>query len=502
MQMTSAKKIRASAIGALMTAAASLLPAQAFAAPEELTIALAGDVPSLDPSKDTSPIGLNYRLNVFDALTQLDRDGNVLPQLAESWTYSDDLTEWSFKLREGVLFHDGTPMTADDVVFSAEHALSDTTSPVRAFLKLVQGVDKIDDQNVKFTLTQPYSMFDRQAKYLYVMSQAYYESAGDQGYATAPIGTGAYRLVEWVKDDRMVLEAFPDYWDGEAEVKRGIFRPIPSDAARANALLSGEVDLVPSLPPSLIDMLRGNSDLRVEVAPGYRVAYLELNPDMPPFDNPMIREAVDVAIDRVAIADRLLRGTGEATGIIIPPSNGGYDASFAPTPFDADRARTLVEEAGYDGTPIVIDYPNNNYPMANEVAQALAGYLTNVGFSVQLNPMEFTAFFPAWVQNDLSNMSYFAFGSSQFHAETILATLFEAGGHNRHNNPQIDALVKAQRQEIDSEKKQELISQAFGLAREDRQFLPLYDMLQVYGVMNSIEYSPYPDEIVRLATFE
>src|SRR5690606_12942351 len=128
--------------------------------PQELTIALSGDVPTLDPSKDTSPIGLNLRLNVYNALTELGRDGSVIPQLAESWTVSDDLIEWTFKLREGVKFHDGSTMTADDVVFTTEHVLADGTSPVRSFLRLVQAVEAVDDTTVKFTLTQPYGMFD------------------------------------------------------------------------------------------------------------------------------------------------------------------------------------------------------------------------------------------------------------------------------------------------------------------------------------------------------
>lgn len=493
--------IRAAVTAAFVATATLTTSITSYAAPEELTIALSGDIPTLDPGKDTSPIGLNYRLNVFDALTQLDRNGDVQPQLAESWTYSDDLTEWTFKIREGVRFHDGTPLTMEDIVFTTERVLADKASPVNAFLKLVESVEKVDDNHVKFKLTQPYGMFDRQAKYLYIISKDYYEKYGDEGYATKPIGTGAYRLAEWVKDDRMVLEANPDYWDGEPGIKKGIFRPIPSDTARANALRSGEVDLVPSLPPSLIDLLKTADGVKVETAPGYRVTFLELNPEKAPFDKPEIRQAVDVAIDRVAIADRLLRGTGKATGLIIPQSNGGYDPTFEPTKFDPELARQLVKD-NYDGTPITIDYPNNNYPMANEVAQALAGYLTDVGLNVQLNPMEFTAFFPLWVQNNLSNMYYFAFGSSQFHAETILATLYEAGGHKRHNNPEIDALVKAQRQEMDPVKKQELISKAFRISNEDRQFLPLYEMLQVYGVKSTVDYEPFPDEIVRLATFE
>jgi peptide/nickel transport system substrate-binding protein len=496
-------RIQGLAVAALFGASSLLaLSTAVYAAPEQLTIALSGDMPTLDPGKDTSPIGLNFRLNVFNALTEIDRNGEVVPQMAESWTVSEDLVEWTFKLREGIKFHDGSLMTADDVVFTTERVLADETSPVRSFLRLVKTVEAVDDNTVKFTLTQPYSMFDRQAKYLYVTSRAYFEKVGDAGFATTPIGTGPYRLTEWVKDDRMVLEAFPDYFGGEPEVKKGIFRPIPSDAARANALLAGEIDLVPSIAPSLMDMLGNNPEIKVEIAPGYRVTFLEMNPDLAPFGNEKIRQAVDVAIDREAIAQRLMRGTGKATGSLIPPSNGGYDASFQPTQYDPELAKKLVQEAGYDGTPIAMDYPNNNYPMANEVAQAIAGYLTEAGLKVQLNPMEFTAFFPAWVQNKMSPIYYFAYGSSQFHAENILATVFESGGHIRRINPEIDTLIKAQRQELDAAKKQEMISKIFTIAAEERQFVPLYEMQQVYAVKADVDYTPYPDEIVRLYSFD
>jgi len=489
---------------AALVSATSLfaLSAAVMAAPEQLTIALSGDMPTLDPSKDTSPIGLNMRLNVFNALTEIGRNGEVVPQMAESWTVSDDLVEWTFELREGIKFHDGSLMTSDDVVFTTEKVLADEVSPVRSFLRLVKTVEAVDANTVKFTLTQPYAMFDRQIKYLYVMSRAYFDKVGDTGYATAPIGTGPYRLTEWVKDDRMVLEAFPDYFGGEPAVKKGIFRPIPSDAARANAALSGEVDLVPSISPSLMDMVGGNPAVRVGIAPGYRVTFLEMNPDLAPFGDAKIRQAVDVAIDRQAIAERLMRGTGKATGSLVPSSNGGFDASREPTAYDPALAKQLVQEAGYDGTPIQLDYPNNNYPMANEVAQAIAGYLTETGLKVQLNPMEFTAFFPAWVQNKMSPIYYFAYGSSQFHSENLLATVFEAGGHIRRINPEIDAMIKTQREELDETKKNEIIAQIWDIAAEERQFIPLYEMQQVYAVKADIEYTPYPDEVVRLYTFE
>ena len=187
------------------------------------------------------------------ALTELQRDGQMNPRLAESWTYSPDLTEWTFKLRQGVKFHDGSPFTADDVVFTIKRIKADATTPVRTFIRLVTTVEKVDDHTVRFKLIQPYGIFHRQISYVNIMSKTYFDKVGDEGYATKPVGTGPYKLVRWVKDDRMVLEANPDYWRGAPAIKRATFRPIPAEASRASALLSGEVDLVPALPPSLIE---------------------------------------------------------------------------------------------------------------------------------------------------------------------------------------------------------------------------------------------------------
>lgn len=499
--MTYFRQVRA-ALGSAVLAASILAGPAVQAAPDELTIALSGDFPSLDPSKDTSPIALNYRLNVFEALTQIGKDGEVIPQVAESWTHSDDLKTWTFKIREGIKFHNGYDMTAHDVVWTVERILADDKTPVRNFLKLVDSVEATDDYTVVFNIKAAYAIFDRQTKYTYVMSKKYWDEVGDEGYATKPVGTGPYKMVEWVKDDKMVLEFFEDWWGGDLTVKKATFRPIPSDAGRANALLSGEVDIVPDLPPSLMPMLQGNDDLVVAAESGFRVAYLGMNPSEPPFDNPKLREAADYAIDRVAIADKLMRGTGKATGIIIPPNNEGYDPNFEPVAYDPEKAKQLVKESGYDGTPVVMDYPNNNFALANEQAQAIAGYLQEAGINVQLNSLEFTAYFPRWVQNKLDKTTFFAFGSSQFHAETILGTMYEAGTHNWSADPEIDALVKAQREEPNKEKQQELISEAFRKGNALREFLPLWNLNLVYGAKKSADYEPYPDGIVRLYAFD
>lgn len=493
----------AMAVGAAAFAALlSMSAGGAHAAPNTITVALPGDFPTLDPSKDTSPLGFNYRLNVFDALTELQRDGKLNPRLAESWTFSEDLTEWTFKLHQGVKFHDGSPFSADDVVFTINRIKADNTSPVRTFIKLVDKVEKVDDHTVRFKLIQPYGIFHRQISYVNLMSKTYFEKVGDQGYATNPVGTGPYKMVRWVKDDRMELEANPDYWRGAPAIKHATLRPIPSEASRAAALASGEVDLVPALSPSSIDQFKSNRDLDVNTAPSFRVIFVAFNVNKAPLDNPKIREAIDVAIDRWAITDKLLRGLGKPTGVMVPPMNIGYDPSFKPVAYDPQKAKKLVAEVGYDGTPITIQYPNNNIAMANEVVQAIAGYMTAAGLKVEIKPMEFTAFFPLWLQSKLDSMYFFAFGSSQYHAESILTTMYEEGSHAYKVDMEIDALLKKQRTITDPAEQTKVLAAALRKSNENRYHIPLYDEMQAYGAKKTVSYSPWPDGFVRLYDFK
>ncbi len=493
------KTMTAAAVAAAVLAAPSIT----IAAPASLTVALPGDFPGLDPSKDTSPLGFNYRLNVFDALTELQRDGKMNPRLAVSWSHSPDLTEWTFKLRQNVKFHDGSPFTADDVVFTINRVLDDHKTPLRTFLRQVKTVEKVDDYTVKFTLNQPYGIFYRQISYVNIMSKTYFDKAGDDGYAKKPVGTGPYKFVEWIKDDRMVLEANENYWRGAPAIKKAIFRPIPSEASRSSALLSGEVDLVPTLPPSLLTQMKSAPGITAGIAPSFRVIFVAFNVNKPPLDNPLIREAIDRSIDRKSITDKLLRGLGKPTGIMVPPMDIGYDPSFKPVPYDPERAKALVKKAGYKGEVISIQYPNNNVTMANEVVQAIAGYMTAAGLKVEVKPLEFTAFFPLWLQSKLDSMYFFAFGSSQYHAESILTSMYVSGASaNFKVDPEIEKLVVEQRGITDQARQVKLLGEAFRRSNENRYHLPLYDEMQAFAGKTSVGYVPWPDGFVRLYDFK
>ena len=262
------------------------------------------------------------------------------------------------------------------MTFTVNRVLNDMKTPLRTFPpSSLNRSEKVDDYTVKFTLVQPYAIFHRQISAVNMMSKTYFDKAGDDGYAKKPVGTGPYKFVEWIKDDRMVLEANENYWRGAPAIKKATFRPIPSEASRSSALLSGEVDLVPALPPSLLDQMKASPNLKAGVAPSFRVIFVAFNVSKPPLDNPLIREAIDRSIDRQSITDKLLRGLGKPTGIMVPPMNIGYDPSFKPVAYNPERAKALVKEAGYKGEVITIQYPNNNIVMANEVVQAIAGYI-------------------------------------------------------------------------------------------------------------------------------
>jgi peptide/nickel transport system substrate-binding protein len=297
---------------------------------------------------------------------------------------------------------------------------------------------------------------------------------GAEKFGKSPVGSGPYKFVRWIKDDRIEFEAFEGYWRGKPKLKTAILRPIPAEASRASALISGDVDIVPSLPPALFDNLSSRAGINVAKAEGFRVMFLGFNDTNPLLSDNRLRLAIDYAIDRATITSRLLRGLGVPAGQIVPPVNFGYDKSIQPTAYDAARARELVKQTGYKGEKIPFQYPSNNFALAGEVAQAIAGYLGAVGINVELQPMEYTAFFPAWANRKMNGIYFFAYGSSLYDADSSMAGLYETGSQIYTVDPQIDALARAARAEIDQEKRKAIFSQIFKLNKEKGIYILLY----------------------------
>ncbi len=483
--------------GMALTGAALIAarPFPAFAAENNTIVVSQGsDVLTLDPMLDTSPIGVNVFRNVFDALTRIEADGSVTPLLAVSWSASEDTKTWEFTIRTNAKFHDGQPITADDIVWNYKRLLGEMKSPVRSYISKLTSVEVSAPNTVRFVLSEPFAPFDRQVSLISIISKRAFEEIGAAKFALAPIGSGPFKVVRWVKDDRVELAAVNDYWAGAPKIKTLIFKPVPSETTRAAALSSGELDVVPILPPALIASLGNRRGLRIERVASNKVVYVGFDVKNPLLSDVRIRQAVDLAIDRNALSSRLLRGLGKPSGQVVAPVTFGYATDIEPSPFDPARAKQLVAASGYKGDKIGLQYPNNNLAFGEEVAQAIANFLGRVGINVELQGMEYSAFFPLWANRKLNSLHLFAYGPSIMDADLIIGSLYDSSGRVYWTDPKVDQLAKQQRSERDKDTRRALIGEILKLSKEAVPYAPLYNEIHAYGVQDRIKWMPRPDE--------
>ena len=470
-------------------------PISALAADSDTIVVSQGsDVLTLDPMLDTSPIGVNVFRNVFDALTRIDSDGSVVPLLATSWSASEDVRTWQFTIRTDAKFHDGSPVTAEDIVWSYRRLLGEMKSPVRTYISRLTSVEITAPNSVRFVLSDPFAPFDRQVSLISIVSKRAFEDIGAARFALMPVGSGPFKVVRWVKDDRVELAAFDRYWAGAPKIKTLIFKPVPSETTRAAALSSGELHVVPILPPALVTSLGNRRGLRIEKVASNKVVYVGFDVNNPLLSDVRIRQAVDLAIDRNALTSRLLRGLGKPSGQLVAPVTFGYADGIAPSPFDPARARQLVAASGYKGERIALQYPNNNLAFGEEVAQAIANYLGQVGINVALQGMEYTAFFPLWANRKLNGMHLFAYGPSIMDADLIIGSLYDSAGRVYWTDAKVDQLARQQRGERDPDKRRALIGEILKHSREALPYAPLYNEIHAYGIQDRIKWTPRPDE--------
>ena len=459
-----------------------------------IVVSQGSDVLTLNPMLDTSPIGVNVFRNIFDALTRIEADGSVSPLLAESWTASEDTQTWEFSIKTNAKFHNGQPVTADDIVWNFQHLADEQKSPVRTYINKVKTVEHSGGNKVRFTLSEPFAAFDRQVSLISIISKQAYEEIGAAKFALAPVGSGPFRVVRWVKDDRVELAAFSDYWAGAPKIKTVIFRPVPSETTRAAALSSGELDVVPILPPALVSSLSSRKGLRIEKVASNKIVYVGFNITNPLLSDVRMRQAIDFAIDRAALTSRLLRGLGQPSGQVLAPVTFGYAPDIKPTAFDPARAKQLVAASGYKGEKIPFQYPNNNIAFGEEAAQAIANYLGNVGINVDMQGMEYSAYFPLWSNRKITAMHLFTFGPSIMDAELPIGSLYVSSGRVYWNDPKIDQLAQQQRGERDKDKRRAIIGELLKYCNELMLYAPLYNEIHAYGIQDRVKWQPRPDE--------
>jgi len=373
-----------------LTVLVLMSPAAPAPAPSGLLrVGMEAQPTTMDPGLSTDLYSQQVYSQVLEGLLQLDPDGVPKPALAESWTPSADGRVWTFKLRQNVKFHDGTDFTADDVKFTLDRILNpDTRSPQRGLLSQINAVDVVDRNTVRITTRAAFvPILTNLATGAYVLPRAYHTRVG-RDFARRPVGTGPYKWIEWVADERIVLEANPDYYAGRPAMDRVQFRFIPEASVRLAELESGGTDVIAGIPAQDLRRLRVSLlvDLHEVIGTNYRL--MAFNTSVKPYDDVRVRQAIAHAVDRQKVVDVVWPGRGVVAEGPIPPTSWAYDERFRGLGFNLNRAKQLMAEAGHAS-----GFEMNYLITAGEEAQRevalIIDQLKQINVNVKVTAVEF-----------------------------------------------------------------------------------------------------------------
>ena len=468
------------------------------------------NVPTLDPHFLLLDSNIAYNQHIYGALTDTDEHGKLRPDLATSWT-SDGRNTWRFNLRKGVTFHDGTPFTADDVVFSLDRVpnVPNNPSPYSGQLLGVTKILKVDDHTVDIVTDGFVPLLPAQIAKLSILSKKAMEgrSTEDLNQGRAAIGTGPYQVVQVQGKERIQLRRFEGYWGQKPDWERVEFRILPSDGARSAALLSGDVDLIEFVPLQDAARLAKTPGIVVHSGNSARVMYLGVNVDpklevpggRSPMQDPKVREAISLAMNRQGLVRSTLEGYGRVATQVGVPGMLGYLDDVQADPFRPDDARKVLAEAGYpDGFATSLVCPNGRYVADAQTCQAIGQMLARIGIKASVETMPASVFFSriktgsnpaplfltAW-SNVMGDAGYTL--NNLYHSFDREAKM---GSTNRsgYSDAETDRLIDAALREPDAARRLELLKSANRRGLEARVLLPLFSAPVVLASKASIRY--------------
>lgn len=471
-------------LASLAACAQQQKPAAEEKKPVILVFGRGADADRLDPARTTSGESVKITLNIFDTLVQFKPGStDVEPALAEKYEPSADGTEWTFHLRQGVKFHDGTPFNADAVLFSFQRQMDNNhkyyyedMEYAEMTLGVVKEVVKVDEYTVKFVLNHPFGPFLRNIAMFCnaIVSPAALEKFGDDFFKN-PVGTGPFKFVKWDRDSQIVLEANKEYWGGAPKVDQVIFRVIPENSVRLAELQAGNIHMMDGLDPNDIATVEKDTNLALMKQPGLNINYLCFPTRLKPFSDVRVRQAISYAINKENIVNYLYKAAAIVATGPVPKTILDYDVPGYP--YDPEKAKELLKQAGF-GKGMKMSlwcYPNPRAynPVGAKLAEAVAADLEKVGITCTIQTMEWTSylaqsksekgfdgpFFLGWMgdNGDVDNFLY-----------ALLSTDNIPGGNRaRYSNAQVDDLLLKAQKTTDEAARADLYRQAVDLIVKD-----------------------------------
>lgn len=506
--------------------ASLLLAASLSAQAVTLRIANQGDATSLDPHSLQESLQLTVTGNVYEPLVTRGADFKLTAALATDWKQTAP-TVWRFNLRKNVQFHDGTPFTADDVIFSYDRARGEG-SDVKSYVGQIKQINKIDDHTIDIITTQPFPILPDLITNWYMMSKKWCE----ENQATRPVdrrkgienaasfrtnGTGPFRARERQPNVRSVFTRSPNYWGKiDSNVDEVIFNVVGNDSTRVAALLSGEVDVMEPVPVQDVERIKRSSDLTVLQGPELRIIFLGMDQKRDelqfsnikgknPFKDKRVRQAFYQAIDIDAIRSRVMRNSAIPVALMIPPQVRGYAKDLDKRlPYDTAAAKKLLTEAGYpDGFEVKMNCPNDRYVNDSDICQAVAASLSRIGVKINLEAETKASYFPKILRRDTS---FYMLGwtASTVDVHNVLFPIMSTpgeGGRGQFNlgaysNPKVDALTEQIASEIDDGKRMALIHEAMKLHQDDIGHIPLHQQTLNWAVRKGVTVVQLPDNFM------
>ncbi|MEO3999425.1 ABC transporter substrate-binding protein [Mesorhizobium sp. CAU 1732] len=473
--------------------ASTMLVGAANANASDISIAITEGITGYNPYANSAVlVGMTW-CQVYGCLTRWDfEEGRFVPFLAED-IRPDGEKSWLVRLRDDWLRHNGDPLRSEDIVHSIDRTRSDPDSVSQASVHYIDRVEIVDDRTLRIHTTEPIATLPNYLATIQITSKAIHDEHGARDADRLhPYGAGPYRLVDLQADSHMVLERVDDHpLIGTENPRRMIFRVMIEPEQRVTALANGEIQLAQNIPPQLRDRVDSLGNASAKTVASAEMMFLAMQPTSAPFDDARMRKAVCHAINRDAIVSALLGDNATKLNGAVADGQLGYrESAEEMQPFDPDRTRRLLEEVGYDGSPLVLQTPVGRYTSDRQISEAIVAMLQDAGINAQLQTPEWPVL---WSGVQAGNVEFYYMGrGNMLDPSPALAQYFETGGSPRlkYSNPQVDELLKRERVEFDLDLRRDLLADAMEAIVRDDAACFLWNHHIIWGVADSIAYEP------------